>query len=79
VAVGAALPRRCPEAVGSTGKFQGVRRGVLVLWLRYRAVSWCSFGDNCISDAGADAIAVALVHVPQLQKLQYVAWQRWSM
>ncbi len=32
----------------------------------------CSLGNNSIGDAGATAIGVGLVHVPQLQRLKYV-------
>ncbi len=44
-------------------------RVVLVL----RGVSWCSLSSNDIGDAGAAAVAAALVHVPHLQVLWYVA------
>jgi hypothetical protein len=54
---------------------QGVRRDVLFSVAAWCCmVSWCSLGDNMIGAAGAAAIAVALVHVPQLQMLQYVPW-----
>jgi hypothetical protein len=32
----------------------------------------CSLGSNGIGDAGAAAIGAGLVHVPQLQRLEYV-------
>jgi hypothetical protein len=41
------------------------------------ACSCCSLSSNDIGDAGASAIAAALVHLPQLQVLKYVA-RRWG-
>ncbi len=45
------------------------------MWFLCCVVSWGSLSNSAIGDAGAGAVAAALVHVPHLQELWYVAYQ----
>jgi hypothetical protein len=51
-------------------KWQGVRRGDMVVWLWCCMLSWCSLWSKEVGDVGVSAVAAALVRVPRLQELR---------